>query len=386
MRDGKRPSAALRIRDIDRREIERRKEVFRRVWRRRKVERLPISVWCDDFSRYSLREQCENGGLQLEVMAGCLNRCLTLFDDDYVPHARIWPGYATIATMFGMELHWSDDPSQPPGPRGCLIRDLGQLDSLKRPDPRRDGLMPANLRWLAEAARRLPPEVSLTGIDLGGPINTAKDLMDTNLLYTALIDAPEAVHRLLELALEVQLDCYREIVRAVGGSERLTSIDFDPIWAPEGCKGFVSDDVCAALSPGMYRTFSAPYNRRVFAEFGPGRLHNCGPHPSAHLYMASGAGCKGLNCSFRYTRPEFPKLREAFRGRGLVEVMFDNGESPEEILAGYEEVAGALAPEVAALPLLIINETHPDDQVRDLHQDLKTVAARYAREMRWDPD
>jgi len=386
MATGEPGSGAFRIRDIDRSEMERRKEVFRRVWRNREVERLPLAFWCDDFGRYSLREQCQNGGLQLEVMAGCLNRCLELFDDDYIPHARIWPGYATIATMFGMELHWSDDPAQPPGPRGCPIRELGQLDSLKRPDPRRDGLMPANLRWLAEAARRLPPEVHLTGIDLGGPMNTAKDLMDTNLLYTALIDAPEAMHRLLELALDVQMDCYREIERAVGGSDRLTSIDFDPIWAPEGHKGFVSDDVCAAVSPDMYRVFSAPYNRRIFAEFGPGRLHNCGPHPSAHLYMAPGSGCRGLNCSFRYTRPEFPKLREAFRGRGLVEVMFDNGESPEEILAGYEEVAAALAPDVATVALIIISDANPDDEVRDLHQDLKVAAARWAREMRWTGD
>jgi hypothetical protein len=125
--------------EIDHREIERRKETFRRVWRRERVDHIPIAVWCDDFSRHTLREQCENGGVQLEVMIGCLNRCLRLFEDDYIPYVRVWPGYATIATMFGMELYWSEDPAQPPGSRGSLIEDIEQVYSLKRPRAATDG-------------------------------------------------------------------------------------------------------------------------------------------------------------------------------------------------------------------------------------------------------
>jgi hypothetical protein len=317
------------------------------------------------------------------VTAGCMERCLRLFDDDYIPYVRVWPGYATIATMFGMELHWGDDPAQAPGSRGSLIDDIEQVYSLKRPRATEDGLMPANLRWLAEAACTLPPEVHLTGIDLGGAMNTAKDLLDTNLLYTALVDAPAAMHHLLDLATEVQLDCYREIARAVGGEERLTGIDFDPIWAPEGHKGFVSDDVCASFSPEMFREFSMPYNSRIYGEFGPGRLHNCGPHPSARLYPGHTPPCRGVNCSFRYTRGEFPKLREAFRDDGVVEVMFDNDESPEEVLAGYQAVAEGLLPDVPAVPLIMINDSHRDGEVRELYQGLRKISKRYAAEVHW---
>jgi hypothetical protein len=214
-------------------------------------------------------------------------------------------------------------------------------------------------------------------------VNTAKDLLDTNLLYTALIDAPAAMHHLLALATEVQLDCYREIVRAVGGEERLTGIDFDPIWAPEGCKGFVSDDVCASFSPEMFREFSMPYNSRIYAEFGSGRLHNCGPHPSAALYPEHSPACRGINCSFRHTRSEFPKLRQAFRREGIIEVNFDNDETPEEVLSGYREVAEALAPDVPAIPLIMINDAHRDDEVRDLVQGLRRISETYAAEMHW---
>jgi hypothetical protein len=146
----------------------------------------------------------------------------------------------------------------------------------------------------------------------------------------------------------------------------------------------VSDDVCASFSPQMFREFSMPYNSRIYAEFGSGRLHNCGPHPSAALYPLHTPACLGLNCSFRYTRSEFPALREAFRGKGLVEVNFDNNESPEEVLAGYQEASEALLPDVPAIPLIIINETHRDEEVRDLFRGLRKIAERCAAEVRWN--
>ena len=145
--------------DIDHREIERRKEAMRRVWAYRRVDHIPIGVWLDDFSRYSLREQCENGLAQFEVNAGGIERCLRCLPDDYIPYARVWPGYMTIGTLFGIPLHWSDDPNQAPGLQYHPITDLSQVRSLPIPDPERDGLMPHNLRWLSYFRENLPPDV-----------------------------------------------------------------------------------------------------------------------------------------------------------------------------------------------------------------------------------
>jgi len=178
--------------DIDSREIEKRKQNMTRVWEHKAVDHIPISVWMDDFSTYTLREQCENGRLQFEVMVKNMNRCLKCLPDDYIPYVRIWPGYMTIATMFGMEMHWSDEPNQAPGTYGYVIDDMNQVYNLAMPDPVHDGLMPHNLHWLDYSNRHLPKEVCITGIDLGGPLNTAKDLLETNLMYTAFIDEPVA--------------------------------------------------------------------------------------------------------------------------------------------------------------------------------------------------
>jgi len=54
----------------------------------------------------------------------------------------------------------------------------------------RDGMMPENLRRMRLFAENLPPDVSLTGVDIGGPLNNIKDLVDTNLLYTGFMTIP----------------------------------------------------------------------------------------------------------------------------------------------------------------------------------------------------
>jgi hypothetical protein len=370
------------IKDIRHEEIEERKERVRRAWRYRRVDHIPLNFFLDDYSTYTLKEQCLSGEAQFEVNVRSIDRLLRLLPDDYIPAARVWPGYITIATMFGLEAHWSDDPNQPPGVADHPIHDMERVYDLELP-ARTSGLMSFNIRWLRHFAEHLPRDVYLTGIDLGGPVNTAKDLLDTNLLYTAFLDSPAAYHHFLALAAEVQIRCYEDIIAAVGDIDRLTCIDFGPTWAPEGRKGFVSDDVCASYSPEVFRTFSRPYNNRILQRWPGGRIHNCGPHPSLELYLDHEPKLSGLNCSFRYTRGELPRISRAFRGRGIVELMFDNGESPEEIISGYEEIADALAPDVIGIPIVWLTDTWSDDEIRGLYHGLLRVSRRYAGEIRW---
>ena len=243
--------------------------------------------------------------------------------------------------------------------------------------------MPFILEWTEVFARELPPEVSIAGPDLGGPMNTAKDLFQTDLLFTALYDWPDLFTRFLAFAAEVQASCYREVIRAAGSIQRLSCIDFDPVWAPEGRKGFVSDDVCAGLSPDHFRKFSMPANNRIFREWHGGRIHNCGPHPAAGEYLDHDPPIDGLNCSFRYTRGDLKSLARAFAGRGLVELMFDNSESPADIAAGFEEAAGTLAPDVLAIPVVWLDARWTDSDIRQVYEELRRIAERAAADTRW---
>ena len=63
--------------------------------------------------------------------------------------------------------------------------------------------------------------------------------------------------------------------------------------------------------------------------------------------------------------------------------MFDNGETAVQILQGFEEALAALVPEVVAIPVIWLNQSWSDGDIRGLYEDLRGAAGRAARHMRW---
>jgi hypothetical protein len=371
--------------DIDHNEIERRKTIYRRVFDYQPVDHLPVFVWIQGpvLPEHTLKWELESSTNQLYANIEWMRRSLRLLPDDYIPSVRITQGYLTIATLFGCRPHWSDDPDQPPGVIEHPISDLGQIYSLRRPDIN-SGWMPENLRRMRLFAESLPPDVYLTGVDNGGPLNNMKDLLGTNLFYTSFYDNPQAVHILLDLLTSVQLEMVQTLVQAAGGDlQRFACLDFDPIWHPEPYISFCSDDVCATISPKVFEQFSMPYNERLYAPWGSGGLHNCGPHPCQALYTRHPHPVKYLNCSHRYTQADYPRLRQVFAGWGVIEPMFDCAETAEEMLAGYRQMMEALAPDVLAIPICIVDTRWSDDDITSLYWEMRKISQEYARSMKW---
>ena len=354
----------------------------RDLWDYKRVDHIPVFIWPTWTFGHPLREQLECGDVQFEVNVKTTEKCLKLIPDDYIPWARVTVGYMSIATMFGMEIHWSNDPSQPPGAKGHMIHDLEQIYKLQRPSME-SGLMPENIRRLRHHAANLPPDVYITGIDAGGPLNTCKDLIDTDLLYAGFYENPAALHHLLNLAAEVQLEVYYAVVEAVGGINRMTGIDFDPLWAPEKYKSFVSDDVCATISPETFKEFGIPYNNRLYQAWGSGLMHNCGPHPCKHVYLDHNPKVKGLSLAYKYSHKDFPQLREILAGWGIIHIIMDNELTPESMLTSFRHTMETLAPDVVGVPLCFVDDTWYDDDVTALYWDLRKIADEYAANMRW---
>jgi len=141
--------------------------------------------------------------------------------------------------------------------------------------------------------------------------------------------------------------------------------------------------VCASIGPDTFAEFSIPYNNRILQGFRGGRLHNCGPNPSARLYPNHEAETLGLNCSYRYSRADLKKLKSSFSGRGVIEFNFDNGESAEEIVRGFEEIARGLSPDAIGMPVLFLDHSWSDEDLRGVYADLRGISERYAREICW---
>jgi hypothetical protein len=370
--------------DIDHNEIERRKVLYRRVFDYQPVDHLPIFIWVQGSTcaEHTIRWELESGENQLNANLSWIERSLRLLPDDYIPVVRLTQGYLTIATMFGCQVHWSEDPNQPPGVLEHPIKDLQQVYTLKPPGVR-DGMMPENLRRMRLFAGNLPPDVSLTGIDIGGPLNNLKDLLDTNLFYTGFYDDPRAVHTLLDLLTDVQLEMMQVLVSAGGGRQRFGCLDFDPVWHPEKYISFCSDDVSATIGPKVFEKFSLPYNDRIYAPWGSGGLHNCGPHPCREMYMRHESPVKYLNCSHHFSHSDYPALRQVFAGWGVIEPMFDMGERAEQMLAGYHEMMERLAPDTLAIPICIVDNTWSDDDITSLYHEMRKISEEYADVMRW---
>ncbi len=368
--------------NIDHDRVERQKQFRRDLWDYKPVDHIPVFIWPTWTFSYTPRQWAEDGDIQFEVNVKTIERCLRVIPDDYIPFARVWPGYMTIATMFGLQLYWTDDPAQPPGVDGHLIHDMAQVRQLKRPNMQA-GLMPENLRRLKMHAERLLTDVYLTSVDVGGPLNTCKDLLDTNLLYTAFYDDPQSLHFLLNLATEVQLEIHRTVVQTVGGLERLTTLEFDPIWAPEKYKGYVSDDVCATISPQQFKEFSQPYNNRIFAPWGSGLMHNCGPNPCKGVYLDHHPKLKGLNVAYKYSHKDFPAFREIFAGWGMVHILLDNELTAEAMLASFRYTMETLGPDVIGVPMCFVDDTWHDEDVTALYWDMRKIANEYAANMKW---
>lgn len=373
--------------DIDSREIERRKQLQRNLWDYAPVDHVPIHLWLMPYCSSKIqplgptvRDMFESLETHFQINIARIQRSLRLIPDDYIPFARMVLGYMSTATMFGVQVHWSDNPNQPPGSSGPIITDLEQVYSLERPSLE-DGILPELLRRLQYHAENLPPDVYLTGVNVGGPLQLCSDLVDTHTLYVGFYDNPEALHHLLELCTGVLSEVLPAVVRAAGGIERMTCIDWDPVWAPEKYKGHICDDVCSMIAPKTFREFGVPYNNRLFRPWGRGMLHNCGPHPCKELYLEHAPAVKGVNCSYHHSRDELAELGRLFAGNAILEVAFDFGETAEEMLAGFRYMMEVLAPDTIGVPVCLIPETWSDDDVTAFYWEMREIGEAYARRL-----
>ena len=380
-----------RVWDVyDEGQIEKRKHRVREVWEYREVDHIPITLSIHDNPwGFTMRERLEDPEKQWAVAIAGVEHSLRLFPDDYIPTMRPDVGYMTMATVYGIPVHWSDDPEQMPGIRRNLIYDMSQVYDIPEFDPTERGLMPECLRRVRLFAERCRGRIYVSGIDLGGPLNTCKDLIETNLFYAAFYEHPEEFHYLLDRVTDDMIACYDAIIEAAGGKENMSTTDFDDLWAPETYKGYVSDDVCATISPRTFQEFGMPYNSRIFARYSGGLLHNCGPNPSAHLYLHHDPPIKGVTLAWEYSKGDSAALKEAFAGRGLIYTGIggigdDYRAGLEQVLAQFRWMAEFFAPEVVVMPRIGFDAQRlSDEQILKAYLLITEVAEAYARKMRW---
>jgi uroporphyrinogen decarboxylase len=141
------------------------------------------------------------------------------------------------------------------------LEDKGKLSSLKLPDPKKDGRLPAYLEVLAETKKIITD--SIVSAVVAGPWTTAIGLRGANELIRDAIKDPDYVHELMQFTSKMSIRFMEDIMPLKVG------LSYSE--APASC---------SLISPTMYRTFIFPYHKQIVDHFkekkvGTG-LHICG--------------------------------------------------------------------------------------------------------------
>lgn len=363
-------------------EVERRMALYRDLFAGKPLERLPVDLRLTLASPHSIQEQFQDGEKQLAVaLANALATWQYAPSSDWIPAMRPDVGCSCLASAFGSEYYWGHDSGQTPGIKEKILqldRLSEQVETLPDPDPTRDGWLPEGLRRIrlfSEAGEGFIP-VSL--LDAAGGVNVVADLLGMTELMMAFYDQPEALHTLLDKIQKLYAATIRAGIAAAGGQQNITTTDYEDVWYPEGWKGHVSDDISANFSPEIYAEFSAPYHARIFQEFGPGGLHNCGPNPCHAAYVAHPYSPRSLDLSDTYSHTDLPKFKRSLKKKAFIYLFYDQSDlSPVE---WYTEIMELMAPDVIVVPEFTLT---PQDEPEELIHQLQPIAREYAKRMDW---
>jgi hypothetical protein len=361
-------------------EIERRKQLFRDLWAGRPLDHIPVLVTViPPDPRYTVREQFQDGDKQLEEALRTVRLTWQAVPEgDTVPAMRPDVGCSCLATAFGAELFWGDNANQTCGVRTPPLADLATVADLPVPPPDAGQLAEGTerIRRFAEAGEG---SISVSLLDMAGGLNVANDLLGAANLYLAMHDDPAALGVLLHKIQPLYLAAIARQIAAAGGEAHITTTDFPEYWFPEGCKGHVSDDISANIGMDHYRQFSLPYHNLVFARYGGGGLHNCGPNPCLEGYVSHQPPARCLDLNYEYSRGDLAAIKRLCARRAFV-ILGGFPTEPRRAVATYRRIMEQMVPDTIVIPSLYVT---PAQEPLTLYRRLRRVADEYARRMTW---
>ncbi len=208
------------------------------------------------------------------------------------PEASMLPGFwseygmCTEPSAFGAVSVWEENEFPF---ANKVLRSLPEVETLKKPDPRKHGLLPFVIKRL----KHLQPEIEASGHKIRfavarGPLNIASFLMGTTEFLTALKTDPEPTHQLLTLITDFLVDWIayqRECFPSIDGILLL-------------------DDIVGFISRRDFEAFGLPYLKKAFsADVTIKFFHNDAPCKACAPLLPE-AGINLLNFGIQHTLAE----------------------------------------------------------------------------------
>lgn len=155
-------------------------------------------------------------------------------------------GMCTEPSAFGTRCRWAEH-ELPFAER--IIKTIGDIAALEKPNPGTDGLLPFVVRRLELHQERIEEAGHAIRFAVSrGPLNIATFLMGTTEFLMAIRTDPDAIRRLLTLLTDFTVDWLQY------QKQRFPSI--------EGI--FILDDIVGFLGEADFREAALPYLRRIF--------------------------------------------------------------------------------------------------------------------------
>jgi len=167
--------------------------------------------------------------------------------------------------------------------------------------------------------------------DLQGPMDVCELLWGSS-LFTAVLDAPDLLHKLLDLVTRTYAVFMEEWNRRVPA--------YDPPWSVHWSmlhrgRIMLRDDSAMNFSPAMFDEFIRPYDARLLRDLGGGGLHFCG---KGDHYIPSAGEMSGLHV-VNLSQPEYNDMEVIFRhtvDRGIQIIGLDRRTAEEALRRGRD--------------------------------------------------
>jgi len=240
----------------------------------------PVSAWLDSELR--------------RFEAACAS--LEALRDDSVPYGRITTGTHLFAAAFGCPVHDFEDSLPAALP---LVSTAAEADRLEQPGvyaPPLDRVF----EFGALLRERLGPDVPIGVPDIQSPFDIAALIWRKECLYTAIVDEPESVHRLVAKCHALLAEFLREFRREFGE----VNYAHCPIaWAPAELGMWLSEDEAGCMSTPMFEEFCLPSLHALSRECGGIFVQCCADADHQHASFRKLEGFRGMNRVFT-TGPE----------------------------------------------------------------------------------
>jgi hypothetical protein len=203
-----------------------------------------------------------------------------------------------FAAAFGCPIHVYEGQQTNAAARP-IVNSPEEADRL--PQPTLDAPTLARVMELARLLRReLGPEAPIGVPDIQSPFDIAAIIWNKEDLFPSMIEAPEAVHRLVDKCHRLLTSFLKTFQREIG---EVNFCHCPYAWAPPELGCWLSEDEAGSMNTAMFEAFCLPTLNALSDTFGGLFMHCCATADHQYEGFRKIRNLRGLNRVFQKPGP-----------------------------------------------------------------------------------